>query len=158
MFSLAVEIKVIGSKRWWGQFPSMHSRSEGGTDQLPPTALCSWLQTFFSSNREPFRLLITNPLEYQVAGNFIKQNSPGSFNRGAQEAKTPLALWPNTRVQLHSSLPHSGSRLVLLSVDVCSWKGNSWKSWKMVLLREEPSDDPWEECCTGCEPFYSSDI
>lgn len=40
-----------------------------------------------------------------MAGNFIKQNSPENFNRGIQEAKTPSALWPDSKAQLTEAPP-----------------------------------------------------
>lgn len=100
-----------------GQLLSMHSGSQGRT----PNSLLQFFPAdfkhifFFAFKREPSRLLITNPVGSQVAGNFIKQNSPGSFNRGAQEAKTPLALWPNTKAQLQTSFPHSVLPVTLFS-------------------------------------------
>ena len=154
-----MEIKVISNKQRWGQLVSMHSGSLGGPINSFPQLFPADFKHIFSSNREPSRLLITNPLGYQVAGNFIKQNSPGSFNRGAQEAKTPLALWPHTRAQLQRSLPHSSSAAILLSsVSMTMYQRVTLESLeRVVLLQEEASNDPWEECCTGCEPFYSSD-
>lgn len=89
---------------------SFCQRTVGVREELSTPSYSSSQQisnTYFSSNKEPSRLLITNPVGSQVAGNFIKQNSPGSFNRGAQKAKTALSLWPNSKAQLQNNLPHS---------------------------------------------------
>lgn len=100
-----------------GGAASVNAQWESGKNSPTPSYSSSQQtsNTFFSSKREPSRLLITNPVGSQVAGNFIKQNSPGSFNRGAQEAKTPLALWPNTKAQLQTSFPHSMLPVTLFS-------------------------------------------